>query len=71
MTIPKALYPRDNSAYYMSQEKKEKEDFPVLTHGYIDSKTSLKSAEEVWLEPTETILTTQCLTEQKKKTTEN
>ena len=48
---------------YMCQEEREEEELPAvktaLTHRYNDSKTTEKSAEEDWLEPPKTILTTQ------------
>ena len=58
---------------YKCWEKKEEEDLPVLnitlTHQYNDSKTTYKSMEEDWLQPPETILTTQGSTERKQPET--
>ena len=58
---------------YMSQQKKEEEDLPalktMLTHQYHDLKIIKKSAEKVWLQPTETILTTRGPTERNNKKT--
>ena len=58
MTIHKALHPRDE----VCQEEREEEDTKALKtaliHRYNDSKTILKSTEEEWLQPIETILTT-------------
>ena len=60
---------------YMCQEKKEKKDLPALkialTYRYIDSKTTLKGAEDDWLQPPKPILTTHVLTERKQPENKN
>ena len=57
MTMHTVLHPTD----YTCQEKKEEEDLPelktTLMHQYNDLRTTLKTAEEYWLQPSETILT--------------
>ena len=54
----------------MFQKKKKEEDSPglkiALMHWYTNSKNTLKSTEEDWLQQPETVWTTQVSTEQKQ-----
>ena len=63
----KVLHPRDDVDRLYVPRKEGEEDLSalktVLTHQYNDLETLQKSAEEDWLQPPETILTTREPTE--------
>ena len=75
----KALHPRDDvdrlCVKTKGREEEEEEDLPVLktvlTHQYNDLKTTLKCAEEYWLQLPEKILTTWGTTERQEPESKN